>query len=464
MRFFVDRILFPLMEFLQGRHFRSAFQGLLQLQFLSYEELRSRQEKKLKGLLAHAYAHVPFYRERFEALGIMPSDIRNLDDFCRLPTLSREDIRRNFPEKILARNISPGRRRLDRTSGSTGVPLIFFQDSASRDLRLASFLLFDSWAGIHPGERSVHIGGPLPLSFRSMVFDRLRNRYSHSVFDMSDGKTDIVLERLVRLKPALIEGYASAIHQLAQVLLRHGRGPQPKAIVTTSDMLPSRSVIQSAFGCPVFDRYGNRELGGALAQNCSVGQGLHINTDLCLVEVVDEKGQPPPLGHRGRVLLTDLVNEVMPFIRYDSGDMAVAGGECSCGRGFPLLSNIEGRISECLTLPGGRRLSPVALSHYLFVLHGYTEHILKYQVEARDVDRIIFRFVPLFSSYGTWVEKLRRDLQKLLMPGLTVDIEAVEDIPLEPSGKQAVIKFGPIGRFEHESADRFDRGVNPQIK
>lgn len=440
MKAFVDKVLFPLMGFFEGRNFRSALEEFLRTQFLPPDELNRRQEEKLRGMIGQAYAHVPFYRERYEARGVRPEDVRGIDDLARLPVVSREDIRRNFPAKMTAGNLPVRRGRLDRTSGSTGVPLEFFQDRDGRDLRLASFLLFDSWAGIRPGDRSVHIGAPQPFSLRSAMFDRLRGRSSISVFGLEPGTMAAVLKRLSRMRPALIEGYASAIFHLALAALQHGQGPRPRAVVTTSDTLPSREVVERAFGCPVFNRYGDRELGGALAQNCPEGQGLHINTEVCVVEVVDEAGRPVPPGQRGRVVLTDLTNHVMPFIRYDSGDMAVAGGSCSCGRGFPLLSRIEGRSSECLTLPDGRLLSPVVFSHYLFVSHGYTEHILKYQAEQTGPGGLTFRFVPIRDVSKSLICNLRADLAGLLGPGLAVDIEAVEEIPAEPSGKQAVLK------------------------
>ncbi len=440
MRAFVDKVLFPLMESVQGRNFRSILEGFVQAQFLPADELKRRQADKLRGIIDQAWAHVPFYREIYNARGVRPENIRSIDDLARLPILSREDIRRNFPTGITAENIPARRRQPGRTSGSTGVPLRFFHDRAARDIRLASFLLFDSWAGIRPGDRAVHLGAPQLPSFRSSMFDRLRGRRSVSVFDMNPQNSPVILRRLARLGPVVIEGYASAIYQLARVSLREGVGPRPRAVVTTSDTLPSRELIEQAFGCPVFDRYGNREISGALAQECERHQGLHINTEACLIEIVDERGRPVSTGERGRVLLTDLTNAVMPLVRYDSGDMATAGGSCSCGRGFPLISRIEGRGSECLTLPDGRLLSSVAFSHYLFVSRGYTEHILKYQAEQTGPGSLTFRFVPVGKAPESLVQGLRADLAELLGPNISIDVQAVEDIPAEPSGKRAVIK------------------------
>jgi phenylacetate-CoA ligase len=438
--FFVRRVLYPLMETLERRNFRKLLEDYTRLQFCSGPELKARQEEKLRRLVQQAYAHVPFYRERFQALGLRPEDIQSLEDLAKFPVVGKEDIRKNFPGRMVADNIPPSRRLLDRTSGSTGVPLVFYRDKAARDQARASFLLFSGWAGLRPGERTVHIGAPQPFSLRSRLSSLLRGHRDISVFNMDARNTGKILASLSRIRPVLIEGYASAIFQIAQTALRLNIRLSPRAVVTTSDTLPSPEPIRSAFGCPVFNRYGNREICGALAQNCPEGRNLHVNTELCILEIVDEQGRPVPAGRSGRLVLTDLANWVMPLIRLDSGDMATAGGECSCGRGFPLVSRIEGRSSNYLTSPQGLRISPVALSHFLFVTRPYIRHFLKFQAEQHEPDRVTFRFVPLGSLPEDLKRALLLDLREFLGRGVDVRLEFVEDIPAEAGGKQAVIK------------------------
>lgn len=439
---FVRRVLYPLQEALQGRDFLARLEAWSRLQYLPPDELRTRQEEKLRAIFRHAREHVPLYAERCKALGLGPDDVRHLDDLPKLPILSREDVRSRFPDGMVADNVPHSRRILDRTSGSSGVPLAFYRDRTSRDSVLAGFLLFNAWAGIRPGDRTVHIGAPPTFRLNSRLSAALRGHTDVSVFDLNDRHAGAILARLVRIGPDLIEGFASSLFVLAQTALRSGVRPSPRAVVMTSDTLPAAEPLRQAFGCPVFNRYGNREICGALAQGCGQGTGLHVNTELCVLEVVDERGRPVPAGGKGRILVTDLSNRVMPLLRLDTGDEAEAGGSCSCGRGFPLIGGIEGRVSEFLVSPRNLRISPAALGHYLFVVRPYAAQILKFQAEQSRVERVVFRFVPLGPRRESLREALGRDLRAFLGGDIEVEVEWVDDIPAEPSGKRPVVKSG----------------------
>ncbi|OGD27396.1 MAG: hypothetical protein A2Y56_03380 [Candidatus Aminicenantes bacterium RBG_13_63_10] len=436
---FLRRVLYPLQETLQGRNFLRLLEEWSELQFRPPAELRDRQEEKLRQLFRHARRHVPFYAEKCRALGLGPEDIRRLEDLPKLPALSREQIRENFPGRMTADNIPRRRRILDRTSGSTGEPLIFFRDKAARDRTLASFLLFNAWAGIRPGDRTVHIGAPQPFHLNSRLLAALRGHRDLGVFNLDERNTETLLARLERIRPDLVEGYASAIFVVAQAARERGVRLRPRAVVTTSDTLPALEPVEDAFGCRVFNRYGNREICGALAQSCERGRGFHVNTELCILEVVDRRGLPVPAGRNGRLLLTDLSNLVMPLLRYDTGDAATAGGDCSCGRGFPLVSAIEGRSSEFLISPRGLRVSPVALGHFLFVTRPYADRILTFQAEQREADRVTFRFVSPGRASESLKRDLLRDLRGFLGRDVAVLVEFVEDIPAGPGGKRPVI-------------------------
>jgi phenylacetate-CoA ligase len=432
--------LYPLQERLQGRRFLALREDWTRLQYRPPEELRARQEDKLRRIYRQAREHVPYYAERFAALGLGPDDIRSLDDWAKLPVLSREDVRRHFPGGMAADNVPRRRRILDRTSGSTGVPMVFFRDREARDAVLAGFLLFDEWAGIKPGDRTVHIGAPQPFRLRSRLAAALRGHTDLAAFDLGDRGASEILSRLEQIQPALIEGYASALFILAQTALRRGIRLRPRAVVATSDTLPAADPLERAFGCRVFNRFGNREICGALAQDCGAGRSLHVNTEICVLEIVDGEGRPARDGERGRVVVTDLRNRVMPLLRLDTGDMAVAGGDCGCGRGFPLLRSIEGRGTEFLVSPGGLRLSPVALGHFLFVVKPHAGRILKFQARQSEPGRVAFRFVPMGRPLETLRRELIRDLKGLLGDCVEVEVEWAEDIPAEPGGKRPIVK------------------------
>lgn len=440
MYFLVSKILYFLMEVLGRRRFRQILEAYMSCQYMPQHVLRLRQEEKLKKLIHYAYQNVPFYNEQFNLLGLKPEDIGSIDDLPRIPVLRREDVRKHYREKLSAKNIKAARRILDRTSGSTGSPLYFYRDKRSRDYTLASFILFNDWAGIDPGSSSVHIGAPSQFSLKKWLSDLLQRHYDVSVFEMSDENIHEVLLRIAKRKPDLIEGYGSGIFRLARAVLEHNITIRPKALVSTSDVLPSAEFVEKVFLCPVYLRYGNREMSGALAQGCRGGSGLHVNTELCVLEVVDKTGNHVAPGQRGRILLTDLTNYVMPFIRYDTGDSAVAGENCICGRGFPVIEHIEGRSSDFLRTRRGDEITSVSLGHFLFVLNDYTEFFLNYQAEQKDLNSFVFRFVALKLPTEDTKQRLLSDLKRLLGNEADIELQFVNEIPLERSGKQVVIK------------------------
>ncbi|MFC1902946.1 phenylacetate--CoA ligase family protein [Chloroflexota bacterium] len=437
---FVNKVLFPSIEFVERRHFLSILDWYNKCQYLPYEELKIRQEEKLRRLVHHAYENVPYYRKRFDSFGIGPEDIHTLQDLPKIPITTRIEIRRNFPSEMIAKNIPASRCMLMTTSGSTGTPLAFYLDKASKDYTRASFLLFLHWAGIKPGDRSVWIGGALQQPLKTRVSNILQRRSRISVHDLTVPNMEFWLQSLARMKPAFIAGQALAIFRLARAAINFGIDIRPKAVVSTGETMPSREVVEQAFRCPVFDRYGNMEMDGFLAQNCLEGTSLYVNTELCILEVIDSQGNNVKPGEVGKIVLTDLTNNVMPFIRYDPQDLARAGSKCPCGRGFPLISNIEGRSTEALLTPNGQVITPIILGWHLFRPYGYVDYFLKYQAEQNEPDRITFRFVPLKPINEGVRRRLYNDLRELLGEEVEINLEFVDDIPLEASGKQLVIK------------------------
>ena len=141
-----------------------------------------------------------------------------------------------------------------------------------------------------------------------------------------------------------------------------------RAVVTIAETLSPdrRRVIEEYSRAPIINRYGLREFGAWSGQTCSLsGEQIHVNTELVVAEILHQDGSPARPGETGRVVMTDLFNYAMPLIRYDTGDLAVAGSAgCACGRGFPLFGPIQGRSQECLSTPSGRLISPVVLGQY----------------------------------------------------------------------------------------------------
>jgi phenylacetate-CoA ligase len=202
-------------------------------------------------------------------------------------------------------------------------------------------------------------------------------------------------------------------------------------------------VIAQAFRCPVVSHYSAWEA-LHLAQSCpDRPEVFHVNAERAIVRVVGEDGRAAAPGERGRVLVTDLANHVMPFIQYDLGDVAVAGKPCPCGRGLPTLAEIEGRVGEVIETPAGRRIAPGALERLLTFRCGIGPYVWEYQAVQTAPDRVVLRVVPTARLTDAVTRRLAGELGAFLGPEMRVAVEPVDRIPPEPSGKRLVIR--PLG-------------------
>jgi phenylacetate-CoA ligase len=266
-----------------------------------------------------------------------------------------------------------------------------------------------------------------------------------SVFDIEENNMLNILKNLNKANPDYIESYSSAIVELANGLkkLNLNAPSNLKTIISTSDTLLSsqKKLIEEQFKCNVVNRYGSREFTGSVAQVCPDNDDLfHVNTEFVFLEVVNEEGKQVAPGERGKILITDYNNYVMPFIRYDMGDIAIIGEECSCGRGFITLKNIEGRSTEQIKLIGGKNISPGLLGHFIFIINDYTKYIKEYQAIQHKKNKIEFIVVPEEIFDENIELKLKNTLNYLFGNDVTILITQTDRIQREASGKRLIIK------------------------
>jgi phenylacetate-CoA ligase len=256
---------------------------------------------------------------------------------------------------------------------------------------------------------------------------------------------------LPRLQKALcgistyyIAGYPSYIARLAREIDEQGVQLEsyPKVVFVSSEtMTPLEAEqITRGFRCPTMVEYASFEFLLMAIQCPDNPNVLHVNSESILLEIVTEEGRPADLGERGRVIITDLHNYVMPFIRYEIGDTAIAGGRCPCGRGLPTLERIEGRTSEYIRTPMGRIITSGLLGHMLFVRRDLMSPIVEYQAIQTDPDKVILRLVPSERFDHNTEPALRSALHELLGREMDVEFDVVKHIQKEPNGKRLVIK------------------------
>ena len=449
----VPRLAFPAYERLSGRRFWTEMQRLRALQWTTPAELGARVVERLQALLAHARAHVPHYREMLDAAGVAPQAIRAVDDLARVPITRKAALRRRFPAGVTAENLPARRRMYGVTSGSSGDPFEFYLDRAAADTWIGAYLFFLEWAGAAFWHTEVVIAsprhfylagrhvGPGTARLRRWVLGREQIWLAGP--DTALATLWPTIARSARRRPYHIWAYASYAARLARELLEGGGSLAiaPRAVITAAEtlLLPERAAIERAFRAPVRSHYSCLEI-PRIAQTCPDNPAvLHVNAERAIVRVVDEAGRNVAPGERGRVVVTDLLNRVMPFINYELGDTALLSTPCPCGRGWPTLGAIEGRVTETLITGDGRAVSAAVLGQFLVTIGDVLPYVWEYQAVQESVGTVELRVVPTARYSAGIGDTLRNQLETLLSPGTRVRVEIVEAIERAPSGKRLVI-------------------------
>jgi phenylacetate-CoA ligase len=444
----LERVLWPLWESgIRRRPTLAYLRYLQQTQWRSSDELHATQAGDLRRLLRHAYARVPFYRARFDALGISPDDIRGPEDLGALPLLTRAEAIDSYQQR---RAIAPPLPTISKaTSGTTGQPLAFGYDPCSEHWRQAVKLRGYGWAGYRVGQRVLFYWGapiyplpPLQTRVKTAVDHFIkRERYipcaQRTVEDL-----DRLIEVIKQKRPQAVVCYALTGADLARHILARGArswGTIP-VICGAESLYPSdREALEAAFGPKVFETYGCREV-MLIASECELHQGLHLSSENLVVELIvsDRKGQRPAQpGEVGEVVITDLHNFGMPFIRYANGDRAVAAPAtpCPCGRSLPRLAAVEGRLADTLCDGNGGRVSGLVFP-LIFAVHAAA--VKQFQAVQHRDRSITLKLVPAASFDGVTRACIERNCARYL-PGVPVQIELVADTPLAKNGKRRVV-------------------------
>jgi phenylacetate-CoA ligase len=435
------RVLFPAYETgLRRRRTLAYLDEYQRDQWLDPEQIATLQWERLQRLLDHCYRQVPYYRKRWRELDIAPQDIRNLDDYAKLPVLTKADIRAHFDE--LKADSWRDRLLYKATGGSTGEPMRFGYTRESNVRRAAVMWRGYEWAGSRMGRRTLFLwGGAVGDPTRAHQWkDRLYNavfaRRVLNSFKMTEANMSEYADAIDRYRPDIVVGYVGPLVKLAQWLIANGREIwQPQSIIGGAEAMHEfqRDLIQKAFRAPVFNTYGCREF-MLIAAECKQHHGLHVNADHLVVEVRTPHGAASD-GRSGDVVITDLFNYGMPFVRYANGDMATASStRCACGRGLPLLTRVDGRVLDAIRTPAGHVLPGEFFPHMLKDVTG----LQRFQLVQRRLDRLDLSIVRGAGFDDASLNYIRREVNKVLGDSVQLDCHFVDDIPLTRSGKLRV--------------------------
>jgi phenylacetate-CoA ligase len=413
----------------------SAFESfwyLLQLkrnQWLNRDQLRELQDRGLRAIVKHAYDNVEFYHRRFDSLGIKPGDIRSVDDLSKLPLTTRQDVRQNFPEKIVAKGTDLASCYKKKTSGTTSIPveLVFNRDDEA--FRLALFYRALSECGYRVTDKLLtvyHVDDEKKRRFQGLGLLRQKNIYPTTPIEN-------YLETVRNYRPDVIYSYVTVLHMLAQKIRRERVNEvRPRLVFTHAEELDSRarSTIEDVFQTEVFNTYGSTEF-IRLGWECTCHAGYHLDADAFIIEFLKDGENVSP-GESGQIVVTALHSYAMPLIRYPVGDFGVPSDEiCPCGRGLPIMKSVDGRMDDILTSPTGQSVSPMSL---IGVMEDEIDlYDFRMVQEASDVLRVEVSEEESVSE-GESARIIDR-IHRLYNGEMKAYIAKVDHIPLEKSGK-----------------------------
>ncbi|HXK59364.1 MAG TPA: hypothetical protein PLP42_05655 [Acidobacteriota bacterium] len=433
---------FRIRDFLYPRAIWSLHRTFERNQWVCTDLLQEYQFRRLKLILNRAWQKIPYYRSQFKALGLHPNDIKSLADFACLPKLSKQALRENR-DALLAEDAAEHGPIPCATSGSTGEPLRFYLDRHAQVLEFVYYWRYWSWAGYGLGASFAELGSH-HFIVRKALCDRathvqphLRRLLLNSNLICDAGCREMA-ETLRRSRPRFLKGVGSALYFLALKFKQLGiTDVKFDAVFSTGDLVTEmcRNTIEAVFSCRLLDSYGHMERTVAVSQ-CQQGS-YHIHSDYGLLEVeeTEDRGNRSRLG---RVLGTSLHNLAMPLIRYEVGDTVELFDEprsCGCGRSFPLIKAIHGRLEDVVVTPDGRIITA------LFIVPKFVCGVRCVQFIQAAPDRLEILVVPNTEWNPTTAELLKEYVRRTVGETMKTAVHAVktEDLCRDPSGKLRAI-------------------------
>jgi phenylacetate-CoA ligase len=419
----------------RGKVFRRELDELEKSQWFSPDEFEALQNERLAALVRHCYEKVPYYRRVMKELGLTPADVTTVPDLSKLPYLTKEIVRTEA-DALLPEDLGRFGVYRSKTSGTTGTPLKLVRDLASinteyafiwRAWRSFGFDLGDSRA-IYRGDFIVPPEQTEPPYWRH---NRAEQQLFCSMLHLSPATAAHYFAAMRRFEPKALEAFPTGADYLARLAREQGERLDVDYVLTSSEPIPPdmRKRIEDTFSCEVVDYYGQAER-VSFAMECPEHTGLHVAPEYGVTELVEPDGDAPE-GTR-EIVGTPFINYSMPLLRYRTGDLTVPmETECPCGRKMPLIAPIETRVGANIILQDGRCVSYLALTR----VFGPLANIRRSQLIQDRVDHIRVKVVPGSGFSGDDADSIRTGIRQILSADVSIDIELLEDIPIEKSGK-----------------------------
>ena len=417
----------------------------------SREEIRKIQSERLAKQIRHVWDNVPYYRKKMEEKGVTPDDIQSVDDLKKLPFLSKADLREAYPYGLLGVPLKDC-VRIQSTSGTTGKRVVAFYTLHDIDLwEECCARAITAAGGTNEDVCQVSYGYGLFTGGPGL------NGGSHKVgcltVPTSSGNTERQIMFIMDLQATILCCTPSYAAYLAETMKEMGYGPDDiplKAGIFGAEAWSEemRRDIEKTLGIKAYDIYGLTELSGpGVSFECSAQQGMHVNEDHFIPEVIDpETGEVLPDGVQGELVFTAIDKEAFPMIRYRTRDICTLTHEkCSCGRTHVRMTKPKGRTDDMLIIRGVN----VFPSQIENVMETFPEVASWYQIEltrraSLDVVTLKLEVNPDFDfdevqAIERLQKRIRERLKDRLQIGINVKIVEPMSIPRSEGKAKRVI-------------------------
>jgi len=432
----VANVLFPIHERLKKHTTIEVFREMEKNQWLSGPELAERQLLRLRSFLTKIGTTVPYYQNLFSSLKFDPEAVATIADLQALPLMGKPDIREHTNNMCAVG--ATGLQRFN-TGGSSGEPLIFYLGNERVSHDVAAKRRATRWWDVDIGDPEIVVwGSPIELGSQDRVRalrDGIFRTQLLSAFEMSEENLAIFVKTIQTKKPSMLFGYPSALSVIADYAQSNGKPLDKlgvKVVFVTSERLYDyqREKIEKVFGCPVANGYGGRDA-GFIAHECPHGR-MHITSEDIVVEIVDDEGEVVNHGEAGEIVVTHMATSEFPFVRYKTGDVGVLDDQpCTCGRGLPVLKDIQGRTTDFLVAQDGTLLHGLSL---IYVLRDM-DAVQSFKIVQESLDLVRVLLICSDKDDQSIDETITEVFQKRLGAEVRVSVERVSEIPAESSGK-----------------------------
>lgn len=438
-----------------GRKFRKSVKFVEEAQWWPREKFKDYQLEQVRRICTFAFEKSEFYRNHFSSAGLAPSAIKDLQDMQQLPTIDRDTVNENLAGML---TISPEATNIDyiTTGGTGGVPLRFYIGADRSHIEYP--YLVSGWQRV-----GYRLGGPIAVVRGRIVaadstglayeYDPLFKHHYYSNFHMTEEDMGRYLEHVRHIGPCFLHTYPSSVSNLARFMLRNKIKPLAniRGILAESEnvYLEQRQMVEKVFGCRYFSSYGHTEKLVAAAE-CEKSTDYHVWPTYGYFELLDTSGSPVITpGERGEIVGTGFINQVVPFIRYRTGDYATyIGDRCEkCGREMPVIADIRGHnIQENLIAADGSLITWSAIN-----MHDDTfDHVRQFQFYQDTPGEAILKIVPAPKFQDKNIAAMQTNLGHKFNEHLQFVVKVVENIPLSKRGKAIFVDQRILQASSHD--------------